>query len=374
MSTPPNNPTATPPIPLVPAAPLRREPPMRVILEHAGVFGKFGSRIAWILVILLILVVIAMYGAYRSYLNPNPQIHERFYALNPLGADKIAIITVEGTIMHTDGFAKWQIDQVRNDPNVKAVVLRVDSPGGTITGSHYLYHHLKKLQREKEEQGETFPLVVSMGGLAASGGYYISMAVGSTPDTIFAEPTTWTGSIGVVIPHYDFTNVLKNWNIKDDSIASHPLKLMGSFTREPPEEFAAQEREILEQLVQESFEDFKDIVKSGRPALSNDPEKLKEVTTGQIFTAKQAHKLGLVDKLGFVEDAIDRAIELGNLDRDNVRVVKYLRPKTLVQEVLGSATGKSSSLDLATFLDLTAPRAYYLCTWLPAVAATNPAN
>ncbi len=357
MSTPSSNPTATPPVPPVPAAPPRREPPMRVILEHAGMFGKFGTRIAWVLVIILILVVVVMYGAYQSYLNPNPQIHERFYALNPLGSDKVAIISVEGTIMHTDGFAKWQIDQVRNDPSVKAVVLRVDSPGGTITGSHYLYHHLKKLQREKEEQGETFPLVVSMGGLAASGGYYISMAVGSTPDTIFAEPTTWTGSIGVVIPHYDFTEVLENWNIKDDSIASHPLKLMGSFTREPPEEYAAKEREILDQLVKESFDDFKDIVKSGRPGLSNNPARLEEATTGQIFTAKQAHKLGLIDKLGFVEDAVDRAIELANLDSDDVRVVKYLRPKTLVQEVIGAASGKSSTLDLATLLDLTAPRA-----------------
>lgn len=347
---------------------------MRVILEHGGVFGRFGTRFAWILVIILILVVISLYGAYHSYLNPNPQINEKFYALNPAGTDKVAIISVEGTIMHTDGFAKWQIDQVRKDPSVKAVVLRVDSPGGTITGSHYLYHHLLKLQRDKEQEGETFPLVVSMGGLAASGGYYISMAVGSTPDTIFAEPTTWTGSIGVVIPHYDFTALLKNWNIEDDSIASHPLKLMGSPTREPSEEYAAKEREILEQLVEESFEDFKEIVKLGRPSLANDPKRLEEVTTGQIFTAKQAHKLGLVDKLGFVEDAADRAIELGGLDRDNVRVVKYTRPQGLFDQALGLPTGKAPSLDLATLLDLMAPRAYYLCTWLPAVAGMPTAN
>jgi protease-4 len=374
MSSVPANPTSTPPIPPPSAAAPRRDVPTRVILEHAGVFGRFGTRIAWILVVILILVVVSMYGAYQSYLNPNPQINEKFYALNPLGGDKVAIIAVEGTIMHTDGFAKWQIDQVRNDPNVKAVVLRVDSPGGTITGSHYLYHHLVKLQRDKQQHGETFPLVVSMGGLATSGGYYISMAVGKTPNTIFAEPTTWTGSIGVVIPHYDFTALLKSWNIADDSIASHPLKLMGSFTREPPEEYAAKEREILEQLVEESFEDFKEIVKSGRPSLADDPERLKEVTTGQIFTAKQAHKLGLVDQLGFVEDAVDRAIELADLDRDEVRVIKYLRPKTLVQEVLGAATGKGPSLDLASFLDLAAPRAYYLCTWLPALAATGAAQ
>jgi protease-4 len=347
---------------------------MRVILERGGMLGKFGTRLPWILVVILIFVVIAIYSAYQSYLNPNPQIHERFYALNPLGTDKVAIINVEGTIMHTDGFAKWQIDQVKKDDSVKAVVLRVDSPGGTITGSHYLYHHLLKLQREKEKDGGEFPLVVSMGGLAASGGYYISMAVGSTPDTIYAEPTTWTGSIGVVIPHYDFTALLEKWDIKDDSVASHPLKLMGSFTRDPPEEFAAKEQAIIKRLVTDSFEDFKEIVKSGRPALAKDAKRLEEATTGQIFNAKQAHKLGLVDKLGFVEDAVDRAIELGGLDRDNVRVVKYLRPQGLFEQALGMATGETNSLDLASFLNLTAPRAYYLCTWLPAAMAIPTAN
>jgi protease-4 len=347
---------------------IRSEPPMRVILEQGGLFGRFGSKLAWILVVLLIVVIIGMFNAYRSYMQANPPLLEKYVALNPAGAEKVAVITVEGTIMHTDGFAKWQIDHVRKDPAVKAVVLRVDSPGGTITGSHYLYHHLLKLQKEKQ-----IPLVVSMGGLAASGGYYISMAVGNTPDTIFAEPTTWTGSIGVVIPHYDLSGLLQKWDIEDDSIASHPLKLMGSPTRQPTEDVAEKEREIFEQLVKESFDDFKDIVKSGRPALAADAKTLDQASTGQIFTAKQARKLGLVDKLGFVEDAVDRAIELAQLDRDNVRVVKFQKPQTVLQQVVDLAAGEAPKLDLATFLDLSAPRAYYLCTLLPA-AATSKAH
>jgi protease-4 len=347
---------------------------VRVILENGGMFGRFGTRLAWFLVVLLIVVVIYMSSRYWSYFQVNPYIEEKYFALNRFAADKIAIITVEGTIMHTDGFAKWQIDQAREDPNVKGVVVRVDSPGGTITGSHYLYHHLLKLQKEKSADGETFPLVVSMGGLAASGGYYISMAVGNTPNTIFAEPTTWTGSIGVVIPHYDVSSLLESWKIEDDSIASHPLKLMGSPTRKPSEEVAAKEREILQQLVADSFEGFKDIVKSGRPALANNPKALDEIATGQIFSAKQALKLGLVDKFGFIEDAADRAIELAGLDRDNVRVVKYIKRKGLFEDALALPSAKSGSFDLGTLLDLSTPRAYYLCTWLPAVAATPLAN
>jgi protease-4 len=366
------NPTPTPPVP--PHAQLRREPPLRVILEKGGAFSRFGTRLAWILVVVLVIAVVYLASGYASYMQLNPQIDEKFYALNQFGTDKIAIITVAGTIMHADGFAKWQIDQARKDPNVKGVVVRVDSPGGTITGSHYLYHHLLKLQQEKSAGGETFPLVVSMGGLAASGGYYISMAVGNTPNTIFAEPTTWTGSIGVVIPHYDVSSLLESWKIEDDSIASHPLKLMGSPTRKPSEEVAAKEREILQQLVSDSFEGFKDIVKSGRPAFAANPKKLDEVATGQIFSAKQALKLGLVDKFGFVEDAADRAIELAGLNRENVRVVKYLKRKGLVEQALELPSARSGSLELGTLLDLTTPRAYYLCTWLPAVAATGTAN
>src|SRR5262249_6094014 len=139
-----------------------------------------------------------------------------------------------------DNFAKRQIDHVRDDDDVKAVVLRVDSPGGTITGSDFLYHHLKKLTRDKR-----IPLVVSMGGIAASGGYYISMAVGEAENTIYAEPTTWTGSIGVIIPHYDVSALLEKWEIKDDSIASNPLKMMGSPTRRLPEPIRAEEQKIL---------------------------------------------------------------------------------------------------------------------------------
>lgn len=346
-----------------PAPVAARDLPMRVVLEHGGL-GRFGNRIAWILVVVLILVIISMYGAYNSYMETNPQIYEKYHSLSQTALDKVAIITLDGPIMHTDGFAKWQIDRVRDDDRVKAIVLRVDSPGGTITGSHYLYHHLIKLKKEKG-----IPLVVSMGGMATSGGYYVSMAVEDSQDTIFAEPTTWTGSIGVVIPHYDFSQLLQKWNIEDDSIASHPLKLMGSPTRDPPEEYRDKEQEILRQLVEESFNDFKEIVKSGRPAFAENPKQLDEIATGQIFTAKQAHRLGLVDKLGFVEDAIDRAIELASLDRDNVRVVKYNKPTGLFDFV--NPLGKSASVDLGTILDLSAPRAYYLTTSLPALVHSS---
>ncbi len=139
---------------------------------------------------------------------------------------------------------------------LKAIVVRVNSPGGTITGSDYMLHHLRKLAEDTH-----IPIVVSMGGLAASGGYYVSMCVGDTPETIFAEPTTWTGSIGVIIPHYNVADLMKKWGIQEDAVASHHLKTMGSIARKMTEE----ERKIFQQLVDEGFTQFKDVIKA-RPA------------------------------------------------------------------------------------------------------------
>lgn len=296
-------------------------------------------------------------------------IQEQYHSLARHGDQKVAIVSLEGTILHGEGFVKKQIDQIRKDDAVKAIVLRVNSPGGTVTASHYLYHHLKKLVEERE-----LPLVVSMGGIAASGGYYVSMAVGDRPETIFAEPTTWTGSIGVIIPHYNVAGLMDKWQIEDDSIKSHRLKQMGTPTRVMTEE----EREIFQGLVDDSFGRFKEIVKAGRPAFRADEESLKKVATGQVFTTRQALANGLVDKEGFIEDAIDQAIALAKLDKKEVKAVKYKRSAGLVDLLLSSAQSRSApqgaTADLELLLELASPRAYYLCTWLPTAAVNRSAD
>lgn len=292
-------------------------------------------------------------------------IHEQHHSLARSGSQKVAIITLEGTILDGDGFVKKQIDHIRDDESVKAVVLRVNSPGGTVSGSDYLYHHLQQLCRDRQ-----LPLVVSMGGIAASGGYYVAMAVGDTPRTIFAEPTTWTGSIGVVIPHYNLAGLMEKWQIEEDSIKSHRLKQMGSPMRLMTEE----ERQIFQSLVDDGFTRFKEVVKSGRPMFRADEAALDKVATGQVFTTRQALAGGLVDEEGFIEDAIDRAIELAGLDKEQTRVVKYKHFGGIFDVVLGArsqARGASPIGELAALLDLATPRAYYLCTWLPPIASNR---
>jgi protease-4 len=265
--------------------------------------------------------------------------------------------------MEGDGYVKQQIDRVRDDPHVRAIVLRVDSPGGTVTGSDYIYHHLVKLREQRK-----IPLVVSMGSMAASGGYYVAMAVGDQEKSIYAEPTTTTGSIGVIVPHYDFSGLMDRYDVKNDSVTSHSRKQMLSMTRSMSEE----DRRIIQAYVDESFNRFKQIVKQGRPTfrIQGDENGLVDATTGrdlatgEIFTASSAQQYGLVDEIGFVEDAVDRAIELAGLDKERVRVVRYRRPPSLLG-LSGLARNPDPGLTLNTLFELSAPRAYFLATNMP---------
>ncbi len=271
------------------------------------------------------------------------------------GTDKIAIISVEGTILSTEGFVKKQIDQARRDDDVKAIVLRVDSPGGTVSASDYFYHHLSKLRTESNK-----PIVVSMGSIAASGGYYISMAAGPTEKTIFAEPSCFTGSIGVMIPHYNVAGLFDKYGIEEDAIVSHRLKNMGSLGRQMTDE----EKEIFQELIDESFESFKGIICDNRIPFAENPGALDELATGQVYTSKQAKEGGLIDEIGFIEAAIDRAIELAGVDRNQVQVIRYQRTPSLTSLLLG-AQAQPSGLDLQQVFDMSAPKAYYMATQLP---------
>lgn len=342
-----------------------------IIVQQVSGWDRFVSRLGWGLFLLTAaglalcaLILLVVMASTNDYFNNTGDITEKYVSGQKTATDKVAIISIEGVIMEGQGFVKHQIDHIKDDKNVKAVVVRVDSPGGTVTGSDYIYHHLKKLREEKG-----IPVVVSMGSIAASGGYYVSMAVGDQEKSIYAEPTTTTGSIGVIVPHYDVSGLMKEYDIKDDSIASHPRKQILSMTKEMP----AEHREIIQGYVNEAFERFKDIVKSGRPKFREDPSKLDALATGEIFSATKAKDGGLVDEIGFVEDAVDRAMELASLSKDKTRVVKYKRPAALFDfGDVGSARSARRELDM--LFELSSPRAYYLSTTLPAIFSSRRAD
>lgn len=345
-------------------SPSNTSSPTIVVHSQSG-WSRLWTWAGWSGFITCGLLVLGQWIALADYFNTSGGAEEKFVQGEKLAKDKIAIISIDGVIIDGDGFVKRQIDKIREDQNVKAVVVRVDSPGGSVSGSDFIYHHLKKL---REDRG--LPMVVSMGGMAASGGYYVSMAVGDQEDAIFAEPTCSTGSIGVIIPHYDLSGLLERFDIQDDSIATHERKQMLSYTRRMSDEH----REIIQSHIDDMFVRFKSVIQEGRPAFKQDPSALDKLATGEIFTAEKALKHGLIDRIGFREEAIERAMELARLDPEKTRVVRYKRPATLL-DGLGIAQARpTGNFDLATLLDLSAPRAWYLATSLPAIATSRRAD
>lgn len=340
-------------VPSEPVHPAPAQPPQVIIQNSGGTLAwRVLAGIAWVGLFFCMIIIVGQALAYSQYFNTREGVSEKFHSGSETASNKIAIINVTGVIMSGEGYIRNQIDMAQEDDDVKAIVVRVDSPGGTVTGSDYILHHLNRVRTERD-----IPLVVSMGGAATSGGYYVAMAVGDQEDSIFAEPTTTTGSIGVIIPHYDISGLMAKYDIEDDSIMSHPRKQMLAMTRDMPEEH----REILQDYVNQAFTRFKDIIKEGRPAFRQNPEKLDELATGEIFTATTAVSTGLVDKIGFLEEAIKRAAEMADIDPEKTRVVEYTRPSS----IFNIASANKQAMSWEKMVEMTTPKAYYLQSYFP---------
>jgi len=224
-------------------------------------------------------------------------------------SDKIGIIYVDGVIIGgrgqssvlmeqggTDQIIK-QIHQARDDGSVKAVVLRVNSPGGSAAASQEVGEELKKLRA----QGKV--VVTSMGDVAASGGYWLAACT----DKIYANPTTMTGSIGVYMPYANWEELYKKVGIYQEKIKSGPHKDILS----PERQMTDAEREIIQVMVDDIYNQFVDVVAQGRKM---DKEQVKKLADGRIYTGNQAKQLGLVDELGNMYDAIDGASQLAGIE------------------------------------------------------------
>jgi protease-4 len=232
---------------------------------------------------------------------------------------KIAVISLSGTIT-TEGSSLFSgstitpelvrdyLARVEKDKAVKAIVFRIESPGGEIEPSQEILWEIEKIK-------ETKRIVVSMGGTAASGGYYIS----TQADKIVALPTTMTGSIGVIYQVTNIEGLLEKLGIQIEIFKGGKYKDMYWGFRE----LTPEEEEIMQGMVDEYYEQFIDVVAEGRE-LSR--EEVRNLATGQIYTGTKAKELGLVDELGDLDTAINWALELAGLE---TAVVEYYQPPRL---------------------------------------------
>jgi len=241
-------------------------------------------------------------------------------------SDKILILDVDGMIADAEsGFLvrgenpfdlfMEKVRRAQNDPSVKALVLRVDSPGGTVTASDTMYRALLRLKKHKRDAGLKFPVVAMMMGTAASGGYYISMAA----DEVHAMPATITGSIGVIMLLPNVTGLMDKIGVTVKAIKSGPRKDTGSpFRPMQPDE----ETYLRDEVIMRYYANFLEVVNAGRKNLTAD--QVKTLADGRIYVGSAAKENGLVDRLGSLEDAIARAGELAGLTQRHV--VAYHRP------------------------------------------------
>ncbi len=197
-----------------------------------------------------------------------------------------------GSVVGSDTIVSL-IEQARKDDNIKAVVLRVDSPGGDVVASDEIHHALQRLNK---------PIVVSMGSLAASGGYYISVPA----DYIYATPHTLTGSIGVISQFVTAQELLDDIGVEVVVITAGEVKDFGSYYRNMTDDEVA----YWQALIDETHEAFIEVVAQGR---GMDVDTVRDLADGRVYTGQQALALGLVDGVGYFDDALVKAAELGGI-------------------------------------------------------------
>lgn len=234
---------------------------------------------------------------------------------------KIALIDLNGLLIndtqnglftegeHAVSLLTEKLRAAERDGRVKAVVLRINSPGGTVTASHLMHHEVRRF---REKTGK--PVVAFLMDVAASGGYYVACAA----DEIIACPTTVTGSIGVIMQMVEISGTLSKIGVTTDAIVSGPRKDSGS----PFRKMRPEERESFQKIVDDMYAQFVSVVCAGRPKLTE--AQVRELADGRVYYATDALKLGLIDGIGIMEDAVGAARRRAGIDK--ARVIMYHRP------------------------------------------------
>lgn len=326
-------------------------PPIVVQVDpQTGRARRWMMRLLALALVVSLIFNLVLYASYEAYFSGSQGPREVFHSGQATAGDKIALIEARGTISPPfTGQIRRAIAQAEKDDDVKGVLLVIDSPGGLVADSHQIYHDLVKLREKK-------PIYVAMQRIAASGGYYIAMGAGPE-GKIYAEPTTWTGSIGVIIPRFDLSQLADKVGVQSDSLKTGPLK----DALNPLRELTADERQVWETIMDDSFQRFLHVIADNRPALGYD--KVKALATGQVYTADQAKQNGLIDVIGYQDEAVEALQK--QLGLKNVRVVKYEFPFALLDLVLGLSEARQERAPWEMLLEAGVPRAWYHLSWAP---------
>ena len=274
-----------------------------------------GKRSVFLAASILVLILVILLGSVALL------SHLRGRDTGSMFGEKVGVIEVKGVIANAQPTIE-QLAELRDDGSVKAVVVRIESPGGGVSPSQELYGEIGRTAQEK-------PVVVSMGAVAASGGYYIASAA----QKIYANPGTITGSIGVILQFTNFEELLKKVGFRMEVVKSGAYKDVGN----PAREMTAEERAYLQEMIDNIHQQFiRDVARGRRMQV----EKVREVADGRIFTGEQAKALGLVDELGNLRDAIDAAAKLAAIEGKPKVVYPEKEKRSILDYLLDRVTEK----------------------------------
>ena len=262
--------------------------------------------------------------------------------------DVVVVVPIDGVISEggKDGNmakdVKNMLSSARKNPRVKAVILKVESPGGTVNASNLIWNEIMKFKKSGK------PVVAFFNGMAASGGYYIS----APADKIVATPETLTGSIGVIMQIPNYSKLLDKVGVSFNTVKSGARKDMLSPYKPSDEE----DRKIAQSLVDGAFNRFVKKVADGRKIKEGDVRVLAD---GRIYDAEQALGIKLIDRIGYIEDAFKEAKTLAKLN--DASLARYYRKKNIFDEFF-SAIGNRSLINVEQPVSMQAPGLYYLWT------------
>ena len=243
-----------------------------------------------------------------------------------------------------------ELERAAKDDHVRAVVMRINSPGGTVTASDIIFHQVMEFKAKQR-----VPVLAHVLDMGTSGAYYVALAA----DEIAASPTSVTGSVGVVMYNVNVTGLMEKIGVGNQTMKAGDRKDLGS----PLRKMTPDERRILQTVLDQMQERFVRLVRERRTGLT--PDAVRTIADGRIFTADQALQLGLVDRIGYLQETIDRAMLRAGVAR--ARVIMYRRPEEFAENIYSTASLRPTQMNLVNF-DFGALRMFtpqFLYMWLP---------
>ncbi|MEK6759783.1 MAG: signal peptide peptidase SppA [Deltaproteobacteria bacterium] len=313
--------------------------------------------------VLILLTLFSATGCVMINLPRQEPLAEK--AIEGSGADKVLIIDIEGVITAQEARGsmlsraeatitarvKEELLLAAKDEHIKAIVLRINSPGGSVTTCDIISHELKAFKKKKN-----IPVVAELMDVAASGGYYLAV----TADKIIAHPTTVTGSIGVIAYSVNAAGLMEKIGIANQTVKTGAMKDIGS----PLKTMTDDERRVIKSVIDGMYERFLEVILDGRKSLKRD--ELERLADGRVFSAKQALDSKLIDSIGYMEDAIDSAKQLAGIKE--ATVITYSQPRAYKNNIYsalqeGPAQVNLLNIDAGLFTERLGMSFMYV--WMP---------